>query len=156
MACAMLANEYKVIGILHGDDESYYKLLAKYQEYLSGFVSVSRRIKQKAITSIKKQDILNEIIPCGISIERYKIKPKNNNLVIWLGRIDEFSKRVSDIVGIAKQLGSTSNIQINVYGSGSEYEWLKNEIQKNDLQDMVRLMGWRQTDEIADGLSEAK
>lgn len=154
-ACCQLSSKYKVIGILHSDDEPYYKLYHQYKNFLTGVVSVSKRIKLKLAGS--QESIAHEVIPCGIPLEDFKISEEKTNSISWIGRIEEEQKRVSDIIKIANQLNQeVQNWEMHVFGDGGPLESLKSEAIVNKLETKLKFHGWTPAHEISTRLSSSK
>lgn len=153
-ACAALTSEYRMVGVLHSDDPYYYQINKKYSHYLSGVVSVSNVIASK-IKNVHYSGSSLVTIPCGIPISKLKNKIRTSDIV-WIGRVDEHQKRISEVVEIAKKMRS-ANIQskIHVYGAGNKSAWLLNEIENNSLGDIIICHGWVNHDQIFDHLCTA-
>ncbi|MFQ3575019.1 MAG: glycosyltransferase [Cytophagales bacterium] len=157
MAAATMADKFPLVGVLHSDEEKYYKLADCYENYVSLFVSVSNRVKSNAKSRLK----LNKphyVIPCGIRLQSFKSQQtRQSNKILWLGRVEEFQKRTSDIVKIAMNLKSVGiDFKIEVVGQGVDFAKLLVKIEENDLQDKVQLKGWRNKEYIANALSQSK
>ncbi len=154
-ACLSLSKNYKVVGILHSDDPFYYSLYKNYRKYLSAIVSVSKRIKTVAekLGSIPH----HEVIPCGIKLDT--INPPGNKLnhIIWIGRVEEEQKRVSDIIPISVLLKlKTLNWKLLVFGDGSKLNELKELSKKNGLDSHIEFFGWVNSEIIESHLKKAK
>ncbi len=138
--CAL---DYPIIGVLHSDDAHYYKLALDYQPYVSKFVAVSQRI----VKTLEKKDFNAPIavIPCGITLQNQVQKHTKNDIlqIVWVGRVEEKQKRVSDIPLIAQELKSRNiNFEIHVLGHGSESTWLLQQINNHNLIHQVKMHGW--------------
>lgn len=155
MACCQSASKFKVIGVFHSDDAPYYNLYDQYKNYLSGAVSVSNRIKSRLVDS--KEEIPHRVIPCGIPLKEFEVGEGKSNTISWIGRIEEDSKRVSDILKIANHLNQEVNDwEIHVYGDGYPLEGLKAETVQNKLFSILKFHGWTSADEIHSRLSSSK
>ncbi|MFN3998536.1 glycosyltransferase [Algoriphagus sp.] len=141
LACLAVSRHYKVIGVLHSDDPFYYNLFQKYQKYLSATVSVSKRIKYKAEQSGHCQH--HVVIPCGIFLEKPSVDIEKENQIIWIGRVEEEQKRVSDIIPIAVSLKKKiQDWKILVFGDGSKLNELKELTQEKGLINHIKFFGW--------------
>lgn len=141
IACLSVSRLYKVIGVLHSDDPFYYTLFQKYYQYLSATVSVSKRIKY----STEKFGLcaIHEVIPCGISLNKLNNRIEKANQIIWIGRVEEEQKRVSDIIPIANRLKEKNqNWKILVFGDGSKLNELKELAKNKGLTNHIEFFGW--------------
>lgn len=155
-AAALMANEYPMIGVLHSDEQAYYSLADRFMPYVSKFAAVSKRVAGKV--NIPDLDIA--VIPCGIKTDLFAGKSntsKNEVLkIIWVGRVEEYQKRVSDIPLIVKKLIETGiPVQLKVLGTGPESDWLSASIESNGLQNQIEMLGWQSSSNIVKLLSES-
>ncbi len=154
-ACCQLSNSYKVIGVLHSDDEAYYDLFRKYAKYLSGAVSVSNRIKNHVADQDEK--IPHVVIPCGIPLNEFKVGLKTDNIISWIGRIEEEQKRVTDIPKIAKELKvNFDDWKMHVYGDGGKLQELRSQTTLDNLDNHLFFHGWTSSEILKEKLSFSK
>lgn len=154
-ACCQLSHLYKVIGVLHSDDQAYYDIYRKYSTFLSGAVSVSKRIKNHVEKA--KDNIPHVIIPCGIPLDEFKVGSKTQNIISWIGRIEEEQKRVTDIPKIAKGLANQSeDWKMNVYGDGEQLQELRSQTISHKLEGKLFFHGWTASGELKDKLKDSK
>lgn len=149
-ACASLAGDYVFLGVLHSDDEKYYRLANINKKYVSAFISVSERIKNNL--NVGKPVV---VIPCGIPINNFNFSIQKKNIVVWIGRLDENQKRVSDIISFAKKMAEEiPDWKFYVVGEGHEFTWLQEQIILNNLGNHLFLKGWKDSKYISKILSE--
>lgn len=154
-ACCQLADKYKVIGVLHSDDPTYYDLYEKYNKYLSGAVSVSKRIR--SYVSGSNDSLPHTVIPCGIPLAEFHIKAKFQNVISWIGRVEEEQKRVSDLPKISEELKQTINDwEMHVYGDGGPLKELKSKTKETGLDKNLYFHGWTPINQIKEHLSHSK
>ncbi|MDO9551458.1 glycosyltransferase family 4 protein [Rhodonellum sp.] len=154
-ACCQMSHLFKVIGVLHSDDQAYYDIYRKYSRFLSGAVSVSNRIKNHVADV--NDSIPHVVIPCGIPIEEFKVGSKNQNIISWIGRIEEEQKRVTDIPKIARALKNQSeNWEMNIYGDGGQLQELRSETITHKLEDNLFFHGWTASNILKDKLKDSK
>ena len=65
-------------------------------------------------------------------------KPKNKKLLVFVGRLDEKSKRITRIIDIAKNI---NNIAIWIIGDGKDKEMYEKLINDNKLEKKVSMLG---------------
>lgn len=155
IACLTLSEFYKVVGVLHSDDPFYYALFQNYRLYLSATVSVSRRIKYLA--EQLGYCPIHEVIPCGISLEQHLPRIEKINQIVWIGRIEEEQKRVSDIITIGTILKQKiQNWKIIVFGDGSKLNQLKVLSKEQGLEKHIEFFGWVDSKKITSYLNQSK
>jgi glycosyltransferase involved in cell wall biosynthesis len=153
MACAMAADNYPMIAVLHGDDETYYSLFTKYKQYLSGVVTVSDRIGK----NINSDTLPVSTIPCGVSLELSGDSKKRENKLVFCGRLEERQKRVSDLIPIFRKVkDEIPDASLRIWGHGDYSEKLLKEVEENHLQNSVELNGWGVKQAILNELSNSK
>jgi glycosyltransferase involved in cell wall biosynthesis len=153
MACAMAADTYPMIAVLHGDDETYYSLFTKYKRYLSGVVTVSDRIGK----NINSDTLPVSTIPCGVSLELPGDSKKRENKLVFCGRLEERIKRVSDLIPIFRKVkDEIPDASLSIWGHGDYSEKLLKEVEENHLQNSVKLNGWGEKLAILNELSNSK
>jgi len=124
----------------------YEKIIAVSSATADSLKSVFPEIKEKILT-----------IPNGIDTKRFEIKESkeelrkklnlpNGILGICIGRLAPF-KNQKFLIKVAKEI-KRDDFYILIVGDGDEYENLKKEIEKEKLEDRVRLLGFIPSDEI--------
>lgn len=155
IACLSLSKFYKVVGVLHSDDPFYYNLYKKYRPYLSATVSVSCRIRN--IAELVGSCPFHEVIPCGIFLDQLASTSDKLNWIIWIGRVEEEQKRVSDIIPIASRLkNKMDDWKILVFGDGSQLVELKRLAIYHGLDNHIEFFGWSSREIIDIHLKKAK
>ncbi|QYH37964.1 glycosyltransferase family 4 protein [Algoriphagus sp. NBT04N3] len=151
-ACAELSHLYVFIGVLHSDDEHYYRLAENYHQEVAGFVSVSNRIKNSV--SFDKPHL---VIPCGIQISKNRSFPEKENKLVFVGRIEEKQKRVSDLPKIFREiLNDNPDWKLSIIGNGVDMESLREEFSNLRLNDSIEFLDWIPKEEVNQLLVEAK
>lgn len=151
-ACAETAADYIFIGVLHSDDEHYYQLAKKYEKSVAGFVSVSNRIKSKIHSKIA-----HTVIPCGIKIPSIESFPHKKNQLVYVGRIEENQKRVSDLPKIFGQIISDfPDWKLSIVGNGVDLERLKSDFDAMEIGDSVEFLNWLPQKQVFDLLLESR
>ena len=115
------------VGVLHADDRWYYDLAQRHKAALSALVSVSRRVGARAQNLVGSVVPLMETIPCGIPLpsdlreRQARREGRAHARLIWIGRIDERQKRVSDLGRIASTLTDAGvSFELDVVGDGDD------------------------------------
>jgi glycosyltransferase involved in cell wall biosynthesis len=150
-ACCSLANLFPVLGVLHADDPHYYQLHQKFAQYLAGVVAVSNRILKFASPA---PELPAAVIPCGINMEQFQPGQKEKK-ILWVGRVEEEQKRVSDVVKVCEHLQSRHpDWTVEIYGHGDRLPWLESEKKSLGLTNLV-LHGWQDAATIAKAMRQA-
>ena len=159
IAATDLAASYPIIGVLHSDDDLYYRLAARYYQYTDALVCVSKRI----VTNIKKTlpEITPEklsVIPCGIELQNLNRKEKAATdplKLVYVGRVIETQKRVTDLFHIAQELHSQNiAFQLTIVGDGGDDKKnLETRFEASSFAGNVRFTGWQSKQEVAHILS---
>jgi glycosyltransferase involved in cell wall biosynthesis len=147
---------YKFIGVLHADDSAYYNLSVRYHAYISAFVSVSNRVTKKALEHLSGVDPkLFATIPCGIIMPPLdRREPEDAKLqIIYVGRLSEHQKRISDIAKIAEGLVEKQvDFSLKIIGDGPEKKQLQQKIIGGRGGAHVEFTGWLAKEKIYDCL----
>lgn len=153
MACAMVADRYRFLGVVHSDDSVHYNIYGRFQAYLSGVVAISNRICHK-LPGISRPGLT---APCGIVLPSLPAgKRRQHQKIVFVGRLEETQKRVSDLIPIiALVRESIPDIRLEVWGHGGAEAGLRATIRAQHLEDAVVLKGWGARELILDGLAEA-
>ena len=156
-AATFLHNTYPIVGVLHADDENYYFLAEKYFLQVSVFVCVServRRIAMQRVPQIGEHTVFT--IPCGINLPviDYSVHPGNLLQLVYVGRIGEYQKRVSDLVKVCSLLHQRNvTFHLDIIGDGSDKKPLENKFKETGLEALVTFHGWQPQKKVNEQLS---
>lgn len=158
-AAASLHASYPIIGVLHADENHYYKLAKKYSAQVDAFVCVSDRVAK----TVKQQSPEIEagkihIIPCGINLPEIVPDPNTHNLLqlVYLGRVSDYQKRTRDLVSICALLSKNDvPYHFNIIGDGEAKVSLEQKFRDAGLQEQVTFWGWLSQKEVAKHLAES-
>ena len=152
-AAAMLAERNPFVGVAHQDEKSYYANANRYQNQLAGLACVSNRICERLKRSITRIDLPVTTIPCGIP--RVEVVPRANgrmdgdNRLAWVGRIEEASKRVSDLPRITIALREAAvPFHVDIVGDGPDRSVIEKQISAAGLSPQVSFHGWLDRSEV--------
>jgi len=142
---AMMSARNPLIGVVHSDEATYYGYVKRYQRELSGVVCVSRRTGDR-VAHLISGDIPIETIPCGVPVPPLTVPndPSTSALrVAWVGRMEEASKRVSDLPKIARALRDAGvRFHLDLVGDGPARPALVEQLARDDLASHVIVHGW--------------
>ena len=136
------------IGSEHNDIDSlkYVKSIANTAKNLDYFVVVSK----KMVNDYKKYLNIPVIyIPNSIEELPNSFSKLNTNNIISVGRLESVKGYVDliDIMNIV--LKKNHNIILNIAGDGSQYELLKNKVNDLGLQNNIKLLGYKNSNELS-------
>lgn len=152
-------NPFYAIIHSHGDDE-YYRLLKIYQGSICGVIAVSKRVAERIrqeIPSFPEDRIL--INPCGLFVSEFNVSSySRSDTVVWIGRMEEKSKRVSDIPKILERLADSPRyLNFKIIGQGEMYAYLTGFIDTFESKNIsVELLGWLNKWQIKEVLATSK
>lgn len=147
------------VGVLHADDENYYALAEKYYRQVAVFASVSERVSRttvQRVPQIPMQRIFT--IPCGINLPAVNtISHDGDKLqLVYVGRITEYQKRVSDLAKICRRLRERAvAFHIDIVGDGGDKAVLENTFREAGLENYVTFYGWQSQAKVSELLSGA-
>jgi len=149
-----------LIGVVHSDDPTYYDYVRHYRRELSGVVCVSRRTHARTAETLERSRLPLTIIPCGVPVLTGGSLPHrvtdDRPKIAWVGRMEEFSKRVSDLPKIARALCDAGvACQFDLVGDGPARQALVDEISRSGLAASITLHGWRDRDGVRSVLENA-
>jgi glycosyltransferase involved in cell wall biosynthesis len=151
-AAAWESASHPVIAVLHSDHEDYYALVARHARTLSSVVCVSTRIAETVARRHPALAARVHTIPCGIPLgdRRGECGETPSVLrIIWAGRLEEVSKRLSDLPRLALALRARGrDVTLDVIGEGPDRGRLEESVRAMGLERVVRLHGWKQAHEV--------
>ena len=155
-AAARVSGTYPMIGVLHADEPKYYALARTYRSHFASCVAVSRRIARNASGDT---GLTVDTIPCGVPIRTdltAKTPADGMARLVWIGRMEEEQKRVSDLPRIASALRDRGlSFTLDLIGDGPQRATLEHDIRERGLEDEIRLTGWLDTQRIWARLRES-
>jgi glycosyltransferase involved in cell wall biosynthesis len=143
----------------HTDSETFYLPARHYRQFLTRAVGVSPEVCVSYVLScvIEKERV--EWIPYGV--EASPVEPQENGddilKLIYVGRLEEQQKRVSDLVKVA-QLLSKKGVKYNlqIVGDGEEMPRLREDLSAEIAGGKVALRGWLGGDEVVAAMRDAE
>jgi glycosyltransferase involved in cell wall biosynthesis len=154
------ADRYAVIGTVHNDEDQYYRMAMRFAPQLRAVVGVSRRITERMRATAEVAGIPITTIPCGTPLPVFTQVESGQRAagrLIWVGRVAETQKRVSDLPKIARLLRDRGvEFSLTVIGDGPDRAMLESEIARLGVADRVQLMGWCDPDTVAAHLANSE
>jgi glycosyltransferase involved in cell wall biosynthesis len=158
-AAALVADRNPFIGVMHADDEAYYRLAREYQSVLSALVCVSSRIERTTRSQLDaNRELPIHTIPCGIPLSAWtpsSLEPDTARIT-WVGRIEERQKRVSDLVRILVRARSEGiAVTLDVLGEGPERASLEQAAIDAGVDSLISFHGWQPVDRVTELLRDS-
>ncbi len=143
----------------HNDSETFYLPVRHYHPYLTMAIGVSHVICKNYINDCHMEPASVEWVPYGV--ETSKTPPGNNPMgelkIVFVGRIEEEQKRISDIITIVKSLsGKKENFKITIAGDGPDMPGLKSKLENEINDGKVTLTGWLSKTEVINLLRQSQ
>lgn len=150
------------IGVIHSDEQFYDGLTevfvnGEHEFRLSAVVAVSRYLFDR-INSQKPDDVVCRCIPCGVPISNVPVTNFTNPVfkLIYVGRLDEHQKRISQVVkAMCYASKEVEGVEGVIYGHGDDKRVISL-IKKYGAEDKVHFGGSLPNDEIFNTLSKAQ
>jgi len=157
-ACCMkkkYPEKVRIIVVIHQGLPALYKECRGFDQYVEKYVAVSREI-QKGMSDcgVKEKKILHMTCPveCVTPYDRkYSLDCTVPIRIGYAGRIEIYQKRMDALVVVFEELEKLhTNYHVQIAGTGSYMECLKEEIKKRGLEDKIELLGKIDRTQIAD------
>lgn len=157
-AATSLYKAYPIIGVLHADEEQYYKHAEQYYQKVDTLVCVSGRINRtlsERVPAFAPAHIFT--IPCGIKLPTIHSSDHHDVLqLVYVGRVSNYQKRAGDQAKVCALLVQNGiEFHLNVIGDGDAKAPLENALIESGLQKYVSFYGWLPQKDVALHLSES-
>ena len=136
------------VGVLHSDDPVYWGLVDEFINgspdfRLSAVIPVSRYIKSEVSSTAAARGVTVCRIGHGVPIpEKSATLPESTFRLIYVGRLVEEQKRVSDVVAALCEVARRiPNLEAWIVGAGGAWNALVRLIEQNEMGARVRLFG---------------
>ena len=143
----------------HTDSETFYLPARHYRSFLTRVVGVSPEVCISYVLScvIEKEKV--EWIPYGVRINDEQPQGDGAGVLklIYVGRLEEEQKRVSDLIKIVKLLSEKGvDFNLQIVGDGEEMPRIKENLAEEINDGQVVLRGWLGGDEVIEAMREAE
>ena len=157
-AAAYLSPRNPMIAVLHGNHVINDQLALRYGRAAAAITCVSTRVNRRTSALDRPGRAPLVTIPCGIPM-RPQNRPAHSSeplRLVWVGRMDEGEKRVSDLPKIAAQLrDSGASFTFDLMGDGPARESLSRAFDALDLGTRVKMHPWSATTDVLDLLARS-
>jgi len=154
MAKSDLHDKVRIIAVIHGDSEDYYKRYKQLNDYVDFCLVVSSRIEQKMILRGMQKDKIKYLdweINCEKELKRKWSKDGDKLQLGYAGRITVDDKRADLLLVLASILIDRNiDFQMNIAGMGKYSTILQSQIDKYGYQNYISLVGYVERKDIFD------
>lgn len=157
-----IPDSVRVIGYCHSYEDCYFQWLTYYEPIIHKFVAVSRECGDRLKESLPHREDDIVVRPYGTTVpetlDRTWSQPHEPLRLIYIGRIDEGQKRVSDFPKLAAKLTERNvDFQLQIIGDGAAAEDLREQISElpQDVQNRIEQPGGMSPQEVLPRLQQA-
>lgn len=144
--------DINIIAIIHNDDDAYYNSYVQLKDYIDLCVAISSRTRKKLIERgfpESKTELLQWDVPVKKHLHRFYSELVKPVRIGYAGRLVTTAKRVDLLVKVADLLEQKGcNYILEIAGSGSYEENMRQQIQSKNLQHRVILSGLLKQEQI--------
>ncbi len=158
LALPFLDSGIATFTIAHSNNDAFYFPARHYKNFLTDVIGVSHEICKKyvSVSGIEEEKI--HWIPYGIRASASLPDTNNNNVLslVFVGRLEETDKRISDVIAIIKKVEQKGiKYKFLIVGDGTRYEHIQTELAAEIASQKVHLKGWLTSDEVLDILQQS-
>ncbi len=155
----LLNSNIATLAIGHTDSETFYLPARHYRPFLTRAIGVSPEVCVSYVLScvIDKERV--EWLPYGVQTSNAEPAESGENVLklIYVGRLEEPQKRVSDLVKIVKILSEKGvNFNLQIVGDGEEMPKIAESLNEELTAGKVVLRGWLEGDKVIEAMREAE
>lgn len=155
----LLRPNIATLTIGHTDSETFYLPARHYRQFLTRAVGVSPEVCISYVLScvIEKEKV--EWIPYGVEADDAEPTDGSGNRLkmIYVGRLEEQQKRVSDLVKIGRLLSEKDiDFYLQIVGDGEEMPRVKEGLSAEIESGKVVLRGWLEGGEVLEALRDSE
>lgn len=149
-ACLLKRNypeQYKIIMVDHGSSDGMYRDILSYRKMIDKYVCVSQGIRETLVSyGIPEQRVFSMTVPMPYekTLERtYSMDPGEAIHLGYAGRLEKFEKRMDIMIQLIEELEKRNvKYYLEIAGTGSYYDKLKQFISEKKIENHISLLGW--------------
>lgn len=155
----LLNPQIATLTIGHTDSETFYLPARHYRSFLTRTIGVSPEVCISYVLNcvIEKEKV--EWIPYGVKTSEIEPTESGDNVLkmIYVGRLEEEQKRVSDLMKTVKLLSEKGvNYKLSIVGDGEEMPKIEENLNKELNSGKVELHGWLEGDKVIEAMRDAE
>lgn len=135
----------------HNNEETFYLPVRHYHRFLNRAIGVSEEICSTYKDSCSMPSEKVKWIPYGVPATKQLSAAANDNVcrIIYVGRIEQTQKRISDLVTIALGLEKSKvKFRLQIVGDGPELQEVQKKLNTLVEKNIVEFKGWRTKNEV--------
>lgn len=143
----------------HTDSETFYLPARHYHSFLTMAVGVSHVVCSHYISDCYLNDFQVAWIPYGVErSETVPVFSDGDGLhLLYVGRLEETQKRISDLAKIAKKLSELNvNYKLKIIGDGPEMPGLKESLKEIIKEKKVEFLGWLEGQNVIEHMRQSE
>lgn len=156
-ACLLKRNypeQYKIIMVDHGSSDGMYRDILSYRKMIDKYVCVSQGIRETLVSyGIPEQRVFSMTVPMPYEkkLERaYTVDSGESIHLGYAGRLEKFEKRMDIMIRLIEELEKRNvGYYLEIAGTGSYYDKIKQLISEKKLKDHISLLGWLPREEMS-------
>lgn len=137
-----------ILGAIEG---KYYRIKRIYTKKIDCIIAPSEFYKTKLIEDGIKEDKI-KALHNFIDIKQYDVETQDDGYALYFGRLS----KEKGILNLISAFSKTENGKLYIAGEGEEKENIKKLIDKNKLNDRVKLLGFLNSDEMREYIRKCK
>ena len=139
----------------HNGNKKYFKKICNSVINLDYFVLVSKELFDDYSKALKETSCKCVLIPNMIDIKNVKLSKINNHDLITVSRFSA-EKGIFDLIDVVELVKKDiPEIKLNLIGGGSLFDDVYNMIKDKKLENNVRLLGYRESEDVYNYLSNS-
>lgn len=155
----MLDPGIATLTIGHNDEETFYAPVRHYRQFLTRAIGVSDEICRKYVSECGMAEEAVSWIPYGVEVmDEPPAEFDGGPLrLIYVGRLDEVQKRISDVVAVVRGLNDAEvDFVIDIVGDGPRREFVEGELADLIAAGKVRMHGWLSAAEVIAAMRQSE
>ncbi|MBC7900780.1 MAG: glycosyltransferase family 4 protein [Saprospiraceae bacterium] len=143
----------------HNDEHSFYDPVKHYASFLTRAIGVSDEICRRYVDECGMEKARVEWIPYGVEISGSEPVGSGDAALqlLYVGRVEEEQKRISDLIKIVKMLDQKGvDLRLSIVGDGVEMPKLKDALSSEIEDGTVELHGWVDSDKVIETMRRSE
>ena len=135
----------------HNDEETFYEPVKHYSTFLTRTIGVSEEICRTYVRECGMPEQKVEWIPYGVEVLQTEpqLNERGSLRLLYVGRLDEKQKRISDVVSIVKELDVRDiDCTLDIVGDGDEMPKVRAHLTGEVSEQRVKLHGWLSSEKV--------
>lgn len=152
-----LKPQIATLTIGHTDSETFYLPARHYHSFLTRAIGVSPEVAANYALTCKLNEEQIDWIPYGVTANEKEPQEESRKLkIIYVGRLEEEQKRISDLIKVVKLLSKQNiDFSLQIVGDGEEMLRIEKDLRQEIAGKKVVLHGWLTSEKVIEAMREA-